>query len=212
MSGTKPTRKRSGGHRRSRRDTIVDAAVVVFARNGFADTSLGDVATEADMATNAIYYHFTGKEELYTTAMQRVYAMISDEVRSVRADDAPSDQATLDAVIDVVWHWVDAHPVEAALVHRQLPGATPEITAMRQEFEGFHRERAFGYLPLRGTSRSGTARSTPAQRWTDSLAVRTLIDLLISVHSMRQADGPLGDDASDDLLVAVRRVSHRLLA
>jgi AcrR family transcriptional regulator len=59
-------------HRPSRRNTIVDAAVRQFARKGFVEASMADVAEEAGVAVTAVYYHFAGKEELYSAAVSRV--------------------------------------------------------------------------------------------------------------------------------------------
>ncbi|HEY7627537.1 MAG TPA: TetR/AcrR family transcriptional regulator, partial [Ilumatobacteraceae bacterium] len=142
-----PTTKQTHpAHRPSRRNDIVDAAIRLFARKGFVDAAISDVAEEADVVVTAVYYHFSGKEELYSAAVHRVFDSISAVVASVRGDDTPGDEASLDAVIDAVWDWIDTHPDEATLFYLQLPGATPQITTLRQEFEELHVERAFGYI------------------------------------------------------------------
>ena len=140
-------------HRPSRRNEILDAAIRLFARKGFVDAAISDVAEEADVVVTAVYYHFAGKEELFSAAVHRVFESISGVVSSVRGDDVPADEASLDAVIDAVWEWIDTHPDEATLVHLQLPGATRVITTLRQEFEELHVQRAFGYLDHGGYQR-----------------------------------------------------------
>ncbi|MGD9996027.1 MAG: TetR/AcrR family transcriptional regulator [Ilumatobacteraceae bacterium] len=194
-------------HRPSRREDIIDAAIRLFARKGFVDASIGDVADEAEVVVTAVYYHFSGKEELFSAAVHKVFDMISGAVTNVRADASPSDQQTLDAVIDAVWQWIDTHPDEATLVHLQLPGATRQITTLRQEFEELHVQRAFGYLgPAEARGRPSATR-----RAVETLSVRTLVDLLIAVHTMRLADGPLSGEASDRLRLAVRDLSRRIV-
>ena len=42
-------------HRPSRRNDIIDAAIRQFARNGFVDASISDVASEADVVVTAVY-------------------------------------------------------------------------------------------------------------------------------------------------------------
>lgn len=204
---TKPTKSNLPAHRPSRREDIVDAAIRLFARKGFVDAAIGDVAEEADVVVTAVYYHFSGKEELFSAAIHKVFDMISATVAGVRSDDSPSDQATLDAVIDAVWDWIDTHPDEASLVHLQLPGATRQIAALRQEFEDLHVQRAFGYID----PPESRGRSSAARRALETLSARTLVDLLISVHTMRLADGPLSGERSDQLRAAVRDLSHRLV-
>ena len=159
------------------------------------------------MVVTAVYYHFSGKEELFSAAVHKVFDMISGVVSDVRADALPSDQQTLDAVIDAVWQWIDTHPDEATLVHLQLPGATRQIATLRQEFEDLHVQRAFGYL---GPA-DARGRTSATRRAIETLSARTLVDLLIAVHTMRLADGPLSGESSDRLRVAVREMTHRIV-
>lgn len=44
--------------------SILDAAAKVFSANGFAKTSLSDIARDADVTRGAIYWHFENKTEL----------------------------------------------------------------------------------------------------------------------------------------------------
>ena len=128
-------------HRPSRRNDIIDAAIRQFARNGFVDASISDVASEADVVVTAVYYHFSGKEELFSAAVHRVFESIGEVVAAARGGDEPADPESLDAVIDAVWNWIDTHPEEATLLYLQLPGATRQITTLRQEFEEVHVQR-----------------------------------------------------------------------
>ena len=195
-------------HRPSRRSDIIDAAIRLFARKGFVDASISDVAEEADVVVTAVYYHFSGKEELFSAAVHRVFGSITEVVSAVRAGSDVADTVTLDAVIDAVWDWIDSHPDEATLFYLQLPGATRQITTLRQEFEELHVERAFGYI--RPSTKRG--RSTAARKAIETLSARTLVDLTISVHTMRLADGPLSSESSEKLRTAVRQLTRRLVA
>ena len=156
-------------HRPSRRSDIIDAAIRQFARKGFVDAAISDVAEEANVVVTAVYYHFSGKEELFGAAVNRVFESISDVVDAASGDDEPDDAASLDAFIDAVWNWIDDHPEEATLLYTQLPRATRQITTLRQEFEEQHVQRAFGYLGAEARSRPSAAgagwRPSPCARW-----------------------------------------------
>ena len=184
----------------------IDAAIRQFARKGFVDAAISDVAEEADVVVTAVYYHFSGKEELFSAAVNRVFQSISDVVAAARGDDEPGSPASLDAVIDAVWNWIDDHPEEATLFYLQLPGATRQITTLRQEFEEQHAQRAFAYFGSEGRGRPSAAR-----RAMETLTVRTLIDLLISVHTMRLVDGPLSGEPPAKLRKAVHDLAARLV-
>ena len=202
------TKQTPPAHRPSRRNDILDAAIRLFARKGFVDAAISDVADEADVVVTAVYYHFSGKEELYSAAVHRVFESITAVVSRARADDIPADEKGLDNVIDAVWDWIDTHPDEATLFYLQLPGATPQITTLRQDFEEIHVQRALGYIGGSG-SRS---RPSANRKALETLSARTLVDLLISVHTMRLADGVLSAEPSNKLRRAVHELSHRLVA
>lgn len=197
----------SPAHRPSRRNDIVDAAVRLFARKGFVDAAISDVAEEADVVVTAVYYHFSGKEDLYSTAIQRAFDSISEVVTAARPDGQAGDPDSLIRVIDAVWDWIDTHPDEATLLYLQLPGSTLQIARIRQEFEEQHAQRAFGYFPSAGSKRPSAAKSA-----SQTLAARTLVDLLISVHTMRLLDGPLSPHDSEQLRASVHRLAERLVS
>jgi AcrR family transcriptional regulator len=51
------------------RRRIVEAAVRVLARDGYAATSVKDIAAEAGVAAGLVHYYFTSKEELVAAAV-----------------------------------------------------------------------------------------------------------------------------------------------
>jgi len=94
------------------------------------------------VAVTAVYYHFTGKEDLFGAAMRKVLDNISTVVETVRPSAGKSSPDDLSAVIDAVWDWTDANPAQAALVHAQLPGGTLQMSTIRHEFQSRHVQRA----------------------------------------------------------------------
>lgn len=56
----------------SARTAVLDAALALFARRGFADTSLRDISRESGISHPLILHHFGSKEELYTAVKRRV--------------------------------------------------------------------------------------------------------------------------------------------
>jgi AcrR family transcriptional regulator len=61
-SGAMP--KVSEAHLSARRQQIVDAAVVCFARDGFHRATMQDICREARLSPGAVYRYFTSKDEL----------------------------------------------------------------------------------------------------------------------------------------------------
>jgi TetR/AcrR family acrAB operon transcriptional repressor len=54
------------------RHRILDAAEIVFQRNGVSRTTMAEIATEAKVTRGAIYWHFEDKVDLYDAMIQRI--------------------------------------------------------------------------------------------------------------------------------------------
>jgi AcrR family transcriptional regulator len=202
--------KRRSAHRPSRRHAIVDAAVRVFAHKGFADASIQDIAAEAGVAPTAVYYHYSGKEELFDLSLRRVLDEISAVVVGARPDDAPAGMDSLIGVIEAVWEWIESHPDDARMFWLHTSGATSQARIIRQQFEQRHAQRAFDYM---STSQlpPRTRRSAAARHAAHTLAVRSFISTLIYVSVLRLEGGPLAGLPSDALRKAVIEVTPRFI-
>lgn len=209
LAADEPDRNRPPAHRPSRRQLIVTAAIRVFARKGFDEASISDVAEEAQVVPTAVYYHFSGKEELFDVAVRRVVGAINAVVAAARGDDEPGDLGALRRVTAAVWDWIEEHPDEARLLYLHMPGATQQARVLRRDFEELHIQRAFDYVvPSREPA---TRRSAAAKHASQALALRTLTHLLIAVHAMRMDDGPLASQPPKSLRRAVDALSERIL-
>jgi AcrR family transcriptional regulator len=91
--GSGPARKASGDARldrrtraaraegRDTRDELLSASLRVFARRGYRDAGVDEIATEAGYSKGALYWHFSGKEELLAALLeQRIDAPLRDRV------------------------------------------------------------------------------------------------------------------------------------
>lgn len=203
------TNGKQPAHRPSRRQHIISAAVRVFGRNGFAETSVQDIADEAQVVPTAVYYHFAGKEELLELAMRRVFDQLNTVVETARPDTEPGDAEGLIRVIDAVWNWVEKNPDEARLYQVQIASANGNIKLLRDEFEQRHIQRAYDYLP-ESTTRS--PRAAKARHASQALAVRTLISTTILVTALRAEGGPLSGMPSRSVQEAVRSLALRIVA
>lgn len=203
------TNGKQPAHRPSRRQHIIGAAVRVFGRNGFAETSVQDIADEAEVVPTAVYYHFAGKEELLELAMRRVFDQLNTVVETARPDTEPGDAESLTRVIDAVWEWVEKNPDEARLYQVQIASANGNIKLLRDEFEQRHIQRAYDYLPESSTR---SPRAAKARHASQALAVRTLISTTILVTALRAEGGPLSRLPSRSVQEAVRALALRIVA
>jgi len=73
-----------------KRRAILDAAVRVFARQGFHGTRVADIADEAGVAYGLVYHYFKSKDEVLNTLFQDRWSVLLQAIREV---DATGDAA-----------------------------------------------------------------------------------------------------------------------
>ena len=84
-------------------EKILDAAEKLFAQHGFEAVTTKQLALAGDVATGAIYHHFSGKTELYQVALQRVLARRS----AVPAELLDESRPNRERLVGVIEWWVD---------------------------------------------------------------------------------------------------------
>ena len=57
--------------KRDTRERILESARRLFNRKGFAETSIGEIMTDAGLTHGGFYRHFSGKDELYAAAVRQ---------------------------------------------------------------------------------------------------------------------------------------------
>jgi AcrR family transcriptional regulator len=172
---------RRPAHRPSRRRQIIDAATAIFAREGYIEPNVEDIAQAAGVAPTAIYYHFGGKEELFGQTIRAALQGFSDRVYSARPDTAAGTVESLREVIRAGWDWWHAHPDAARLVARYSEGSTVQALQLRREWEERHLQRAYDYLPeIRAT---GSTRKAREQHAAHALAIRLMLDIILATQA-----------------------------
>jgi TetR/AcrR family fatty acid metabolism transcriptional regulator len=73
-----------------KRRMILDAAVRVFARQGFHHCRVSDVADEAGVAYGLVYHYFDSKEEILNTLFLERWQVMLDAIAEIDARDLPS--------------------------------------------------------------------------------------------------------------------------
>src|SRR3954454_5397829 len=73
-----------------KRRQILDAAVKVFARQGFHACRVSDIADEAGVAYGLVYHYFSSKDEVLDTLFLERWDVMLDTIRQVDARDEPA--------------------------------------------------------------------------------------------------------------------------
>jgi AcrR family transcriptional regulator len=79
---------------RHAREELLTAAVHVFARRGYEQAGVDEIAAEAGYSKGALYWHFSGKEELLTALLdERIDAPAREMVALLQSGPADRDMS-----------------------------------------------------------------------------------------------------------------------
>src|SRR6266403_4819579 len=98
---------------------IVDAAIRVFARNGYLNLRVSHIAREAGIASGTIYLYFRTKEEILVTLFRDKMAAFVAALRKEIAGE-PEAPAKLRRLVRLHFETLEAHPDMAEVVQVEL--------------------------------------------------------------------------------------------
>src|SRR6266852_5718382 len=125
-----------------RRASILDAARCVFARKGYADTVVDDLAEQAGIGKGTLYLYFRSKSDVYLAALMEDARRL-DELTRERMQAATTWDGKLRAFIQTKLDYLEANPDSAriylaefrSMMLRGLP-VPSELHRMIREAEG----------------------------------------------------------------------------
>ncbi len=98
---------------------IIDAAVRVFARTGFYNSRVSDIAREAGIASGTIYLYFKTKDEILVTLFREKMAGFVSTLRKEIAGE-PDAPAKLRRLVRLHFETLEARPELAEVVQLEL--------------------------------------------------------------------------------------------
>jgi AcrR family transcriptional regulator len=104
-----------------RRDEIIAAAKKVFARNGFHDTTIADIAKEAEQAYGSVYWYFDSKDDLFGQLIAVEEYGLRTHVAVALAKSGTQfgfAEAPFRASLRATFEFFDANPATAKLLFR----------------------------------------------------------------------------------------------
>lgn len=123
----------------SRRRRVLDAALEVFARDGYSDAVMDDIATASSTSKGGLYFHFPSKQSIFLSLLDEATELLVDRVEA--AMEAERDPiAKGDAALREVLRTFGGHRLLARLLLVEALGAGKEFNAklatLHDEFAG----------------------------------------------------------------------------
>jgi TetR/AcrR family transcriptional regulator, fatty acid metabolism regulator protein len=156
-----------------KRRLILDAAVRVFARDGFHTSPVGAVAAEAGVAHGLVYHYFSSKDALLETIFRETWTALLAALHDVEDSDEPArEQLRLVAAI-VLRTWRRDPDLVRVLVREvaRSPHLGREVGEIEQAFGAIER------IVERGQE-SGELRPTPEPRLAATIVYGALEEIL----------------------------------
>src|SRR5258708_8721956 len=87
---------------RSKRQAIIEAAREIFAKQGYEDTTIAQIAAAAGVAVGTVYLYFHNKREIYTQVSINWTVRLAGALQDPRIQSLPVEQAPR-AIIETVF-------------------------------------------------------------------------------------------------------------
>lgn len=114
------------GERQLRR--ILDAAIQVFAKRGYQDSTVDNIVATAEVGVGSFYAHFDGKE----ACLDRVCERIAEEAHAALQASLPADGSWAERLCDGLrglLRFAAANPLSARVVLLEAQTGGPEVVA-----------------------------------------------------------------------------------
>lgn len=176
------------------RAALVDAAALLFRRQGYAATGVNQILEQAEVKAGSLYHHFPdGKQQLAAAVVERAGTDIERRLRDFLDTEAP--------VTDIVDGWIDL--MAAGLVTDQRDGcpiepiATESVNASAQVREAS--ARAFD------SWRRAVADRLHVEGWPRARAGQTALAVIALIEGALILARTAGDTAALDAAKAAAR-------
>lgn len=124
-----------------KRRVILDAAVRVFARNGYHASRVGDIAEEAGIAHGLLYHYFPSKDEVLATVFRENWGALLERFRRVEESEEPADEKLRGIGKILLRTWRNDQALVTVMVREvaRSPHLQDQVDEVREAFHAIQR-------------------------------------------------------------------------
>jgi AcrR family transcriptional regulator len=130
--GRIPARRRLSAP--ERRALILDAALRMFAANGYDGTAMDEIAAAAGVSKAVVYDHVSSKRELYTLLLESIRSDLEEAVERALLSSGIDGEPRVRIAMTAFFRYVEEHPEACRLLLLELQGAN--VSSIGRQLEG----------------------------------------------------------------------------
>lgn len=113
----------------TRRQQLLEAAIAVFARKGYVETSIDDIIQEADVARGTFYLYFESKKEIFLAVIDHYFSLVSELVHRLMAEKWQDhvSEANLKRHVLVWLRFFAQHRDLTKIIYREATSIDPQF-------------------------------------------------------------------------------------
>ncbi len=137
---SQPASPAEAGSTQSTRERILDIALDLFVRKGYAETSLREIAAELGFSKAALYYHFESKQDILLALHMRLHSLADGVLPLLDVDAIAGD--TWERLIDRLIGFAlrNRRLIELHLRNREATADLHRDVALQNHGELHHRD------------------------------------------------------------------------
>ena len=113
------------------KDAILDATDRLLARYGYRKMTVEDIAHEAGIGKGTIYLHFTSKEEVVLSHVDRIVDRLKERLRQIGSSEAPAAERVREMLLTRVMFRFDSIQHYTQSLNDLLAALRPGLLARR---------------------------------------------------------------------------------
>lgn len=125
---------RSTALREEVRESILDATDRLLARYGYKKMTVDDLAQEAGIGKGTVYLHFSSKEEVALSHVDRIVERLKERLRALAEADAPPAERLRQMLIERVLFRFDSVQHYTQSLNELLAALRPRLLSRRQRY------------------------------------------------------------------------------
>lgn len=116
------------------RDAILDATDRLLARNGYKKMTIDDLAAEVGIGKGSVYLHFTSKQEIALSHIDRIVARLKDRLETIATKGGSPVKRLREMIIERVVYRFDSVQHYSQSLNELLAALRPEVLERRKRY------------------------------------------------------------------------------